>query len=109
MMHHANQLVMPGLDPGIHGSATGAAVRGKDVHGRDRPGHAECKSYVCVPALAVCCSCSKSAAKSPASFAVFVDPLEIDGSALPNRSHPPVPPVLSGRDQASPNSLIEIL
>jgi hypothetical protein len=52
MMHNANQLVMPGLDPGIHGSATGA-VRGKDVHGREKPGHAECKSYVCVPGLAV--------------------------------------------------------
>jgi hypothetical protein len=53
MMHNANQLVMPGLDPGIHGSATGAAVRGKDVHGREKSGHAECKSYVCVPGLAV--------------------------------------------------------
>jgi len=31
-------LVMPGLDPGIP-SATGAAVRGKDVDGRDKPGH----------------------------------------------------------------------
>jgi hypothetical protein len=31
MMHHADQLVMPGLDPGIRGSTTGAAVRGKDV------------------------------------------------------------------------------
>src|ERR1700757_4144929 len=26
-----------GLDPGIHPSATGAAVRGKDVDGRDKP------------------------------------------------------------------------
>jgi len=45
--------------------------------------------------------------KTAPLVAVFVDPLEIDESALPNRSHPPVPPVLSGRDQASPNSLIE--
>jgi hypothetical protein len=39
MVHDANQLIMPGLDPGIHASATGAAVRGKDVDGRDKPGH----------------------------------------------------------------------
>jgi hypothetical protein len=36
-------LVMPGLDPGIHASATGAAVRGKDVEmagtSQDKPGH----------------------------------------------------------------------
>jgi hypothetical protein len=57
--------------------------------------------------LTVCCSCSKSAAGSPALVAVFVDPLEIDGSASPNRPHYPVPPILSGRDQAPPNFLIE--
>jgi hypothetical protein len=57
--------------------------------------------------LAVWCFCSKSAAKSPALVAVFVDPREITGLALPKRHAPPVPPVLSGRDQASPNSLIE--
>jgi hypothetical protein len=56
---------------------------------------------------AVCCSCSKSAAKSPALVAAFINPIDIDGSTLPDRSHTPVPPVLSGRDQASPNSLIE--
>jgi hypothetical protein len=33
------QLVMPGLDPGIHASATGGAARGKNVDGRDEPGH----------------------------------------------------------------------
>jgi hypothetical protein len=39
MVHDASELVMPGLDPGIHASATGGAVRGKDVDGRDKPGH----------------------------------------------------------------------
>ena len=39
MVHDATPLVMPGLDPGIHASATGAAVRCKDVDGRDEPGH----------------------------------------------------------------------
>jgi hypothetical protein len=39
MIQHANELVMPGHDPGIHASATGAAVRAKDVDGRDKPGH----------------------------------------------------------------------
>jgi hypothetical protein len=39
MVHDANQLVMPGLDPGIHASGTSAAVRGKEVGGRDKPGH----------------------------------------------------------------------
>jgi hypothetical protein len=45
--------------------------------------------------LPVCCSCSKSAAENP---------LWLQSSAA--RSSP-VPPVLSGRDQAPPNSLIE--
>jgi hypothetical protein len=31
--------VMPGLDPGIHAAATGAAARGINVDGRDKPGH----------------------------------------------------------------------
>ena len=35
----ANHLVMPVLDPGIHALVTGNAVRGKDVDGRDMPGH----------------------------------------------------------------------
>jgi hypothetical protein len=39
MVHDASQLVMPGLDSGIDASATGAAVRGKDVDGRDKLGH----------------------------------------------------------------------
>jgi hypothetical protein len=38
--------------------------------------------------LAVCCSCSKSAAKSPALVAVFVGPLKIAKLALPKRMHP---------------------
>jgi hypothetical protein len=38
--------------------------------------------------LAVCCSCSKSAAKSPALVAVFVGPLKIPKLALPRRMHP---------------------
>ena len=39
LVHDANQLVMPGLDPDIHASATGVAARGNDVDGRDKPGH----------------------------------------------------------------------
>jgi hypothetical protein len=31
--------VMPGLDPGIHATVTGGAVRRKDVDGRVEPGH----------------------------------------------------------------------
>ena len=38
--------------------------------------------------LAVCCSCSKSAAKSPVLIAAFVDPLKIAKLALPKRMHP---------------------
>jgi hypothetical protein len=38
--------------------------------------------------LAVCCSCRKSAAKSPALVAVFVGPLKIAKLALPKRMHP---------------------
>jgi hypothetical protein len=40
IVHSANQFVLPGLDPGIHGSATDAEVRVKDVDGRDKPGQA---------------------------------------------------------------------
>jgi len=32
------KFVMPGLDPGIHASVTGVAVRGSDVDGGDEPG-----------------------------------------------------------------------
>ena len=39
IIQQASELVMPGLDPGIHASATDAAVRGKDVDGRDKPDH----------------------------------------------------------------------
>jgi hypothetical protein len=49
MGHDANQLVMPGLDPGIHASETTAALQGRDVGARgsspwaesprDQPGH----------------------------------------------------------------------
>jgi hypothetical protein len=38
--------------------------------------------------LAFCCSCSKSAAKSPALVAVFVGPLKIAKLALSKRMHP---------------------
>jgi hypothetical protein len=37
MVHGATQLLIPGLDPGIPASATGAAVRGRDLDGRDKP------------------------------------------------------------------------
>jgi hypothetical protein len=39
MVHDANEPSCPDLDPGIHSSAMGGAVRGKDVDGRDKPGH----------------------------------------------------------------------
>jgi hypothetical protein len=45
--------------------------------------------------------------KLPALVVVLVDPLESDGIGLSERPAPPVSPVLSGRDQALPNSLIE--
>jgi hypothetical protein len=57
--------------------------------------------------LPVYCFCSKSAAKSPALVAVSVDRQKATGSAFPNARIPPVSPVLSGRDQAFTNSLIE--
>jgi hypothetical protein len=38
--------------------------------------------------LAVCCSCRKSTAKSPALVAVFCGPLKIAKLALPKRMHP---------------------
>jgi hypothetical protein len=50
--------------------------------------------------LLVCCFSSKS----PALVAIIDGPREIAGLALPPAS--PVAPVLSGRDQASPNFLI---
>jgi hypothetical protein len=56
--------------------------------------------------LAVCCSCSKSAAKSPALVAAFADPPR--STDRPRRTaHTPDSLVLSGRDQAPPNPLIE--
>jgi hypothetical protein len=48
MVHDATQLVMPGLDPGIAASATGAAARGRDVDGRDKPGYADNVNHVFV-------------------------------------------------------------
>jgi hypothetical protein len=48
MVHDATQLVMPGLDPGIPASATGAALRGRDVDDRDKPGHADNVNHVFV-------------------------------------------------------------
>jgi hypothetical protein len=48
MVHDATQLVMPELDPGIPASATAAAVRGRDVDGRDKPGHADNVNHVFV-------------------------------------------------------------
>jgi hypothetical protein len=51
MVHDATQLVMPGLDrldPGIPASATGAAARGRDLDGRDKPGHADNVNHVFV-------------------------------------------------------------
>jgi hypothetical protein len=48
MVHDATQLVMPGLDPGIPASVTGAAVRGRDLDGRDKPGHPHNVNHVFV-------------------------------------------------------------
>ena len=46
MVHDAIQPVMPGLDPGIHASATDGALSGKDVDGRDKPGHDDNVNHV---------------------------------------------------------------
>jgi hypothetical protein len=46
LVNDANQLVEPGRDPGIHAFATGAAVRGKDVDGRAKPGHDDKVNHV---------------------------------------------------------------
>jgi hypothetical protein len=46
IVRDAKQLVMPGLDPGIHASAMGGALRDKDVDGRDKPGHDDNVNHV---------------------------------------------------------------